>query len=91
MSATETTPETKRAQPGDDLAHWCASHLYDHQCDANPEACRAFCGYDFGGVNDWDYGKGRDCLVCDEMLDARGDADLPVCQCPTCERIGGAV
>lgn len=84
---TLVAPE--RVQPGESLAHLCATHLYDHQCDAHPAVCVAFCGFDFKGINEWD-NESPECIVCEHMAAERGDWDLPDCHCSVCNEAGDA-
>ena len=78
----ETSAQISKVQPGESLAHFCATHIYDHQCEANPGACAAFCGYKFGekAWND----VSPECVVCADMLEERDDPD---CHCKVCTEI----
>lgn len=57
------------------FGHYCGTHIFDRQCEENPTACIAFCGWDFKGSTEWNQSK-PECVVCAQMLDARGDCDL---------------
>lgn len=80
----EAIAAPERVRPGESLAHLCATHLYDHECNADPAVCVAFCGFDFKGINEWDY-ESPWCTVCEHMCAERGDWNLPYCHCSVCD------
>lgn len=71
-SVGTSTLERRADQPGYGLGHYCAAHATDIECKTYPQDCRAYCGYRFGAVPNFDKDWScPGCVVCDEMEAAR--------------------
>jgi hypothetical protein len=67
-ASTVLEPVPVKEQPGEGLVHVCRVHDYEEQCEAEPTACVAFCGYYWGSEYiQWEQGHEPRCVVCFTM------------------------